>query len=134
MDMQRGLPLNRTRAAAWRPQIRPATGFGRHRCLMSVSCRLTRVPQQRLSILTACNEKRGRAPDAGPRERQTRLSIAVLRAGRAAAHAPARSPARRSHAAAERSVDVRTVMEVLGHSQVGVTLNTYAHVLPHKAG
>ncbi len=29
-------------------------------------------------------------------------------------------------------VDVRTVMEVLGHSQVGVTLNTYAHVLPHK--
>jgi integrase len=61
-------------------------------------------------------------------------SIAILRAGRAAAHAPARSPARRSHAAAERSVDVRTVMEVLGHSQVGVTLNTYAHVLPHKAG
>jgi site-specific recombinase XerD len=31
-------------------------------------------------------------------------------------------------------VDVRTVMEVLGHSQVGDTLNTYAHVLPRKAG
>jgi integrase len=73
MDMQRGLPLNRTRAAAWRPQIRPATDSGRHRCLMSVSSRLTRVPQQRLSILTACKERRGRAPDAGPRERQTRL-------------------------------------------------------------
>ena len=29
-------------------------------------------------------------------------------------------------------VDVRTVMEVMGHSQVSVTLNMYTHVLPHK--
>jgi integrase len=28
--------------------------------------------------------------------------------------------------------DVRTVMEVLGHSQIGITLDLYAHVLPHK--
>jgi Phage integrase family len=28
-------------------------------------------------------------------------------------------------------VDVRTVMEVMGHSQVSLTLNTYAQVPPH---
>jgi integrase len=28
-------------------------------------------------------------------------------------------------------VDMRTVMEVLGHSQIGLTMNTYAHVLPN---
>jgi hypothetical protein len=28
--------------------------------------------------------------------------------------------------------DVRTVMEVLGHSQIGITLDLYAHVLQHK--
>jgi len=27
-------------------------------------------------------------------------------------------------------VDVRTIMEVLGHSQISLTLNTYAHVMP----
>jgi site-specific recombinase XerD len=27
-------------------------------------------------------------------------------------------------------VDLRTVMEVLGHSQIGVTMDTYAHVTP----
>lgn len=27
-------------------------------------------------------------------------------------------------------VDARSVMEILGHSQIGLTLNTYAHVLP----
>ena len=27
-------------------------------------------------------------------------------------------------------VDARTIMETLGHSQIGVTLNTYAHVVP----
>ena len=27
-------------------------------------------------------------------------------------------------------VDVRTIMETLGHSQIGMTLNTYAHVVP----
>jgi integrase len=25
----------------------------------------------------------------------------------------------------------RTVMEVLGHSQISLTMNTYAHVMPH---
>jgi integrase len=27
-------------------------------------------------------------------------------------------------------VDPRTIMETLGHSQISLTLNTYAHVLP----
>jgi len=27
-------------------------------------------------------------------------------------------------------VDPRTIMEILGHSQITLTLNTYAHVLP----
>jgi integrase len=27
-------------------------------------------------------------------------------------------------------VDARTIMETLGHSQIGITMNTYAHVLP----
>jgi integrase len=27
-------------------------------------------------------------------------------------------------------VDPRTIMQTLGHSQVSLTLNTYAHVLP----
>jgi integrase len=27
-------------------------------------------------------------------------------------------------------VDARTIMETLGHSQISLTLNTYAHVLP----
>ena len=27
-------------------------------------------------------------------------------------------------------VDVRTIMEVLGHSQISLTLDTYAHVMP----
>jgi len=27
-------------------------------------------------------------------------------------------------------VDMRTIMQILGHSQIGVTMNTYAHVLP----
>jgi hypothetical protein len=27
-------------------------------------------------------------------------------------------------------VDLRTVMETLGHSQISLTMNTYAHVLP----
>ena len=27
-------------------------------------------------------------------------------------------------------VDVRTIMETLGHSQISLTLNTYSHVLP----
>jgi integrase len=27
-------------------------------------------------------------------------------------------------------VDPRTIMETLGHSQIGLTLNTYSHVLP----
>ena len=27
-------------------------------------------------------------------------------------------------------VPARTVMEVLGHSQIGLTMNTYAHVMP----
>jgi hypothetical protein len=35
---------------------------------------------------------------------------------------------------AERRGRRANVMEVLGHSQVGDTLNTYAHVLPRKAG
>ena len=38
------------------------------------------------------------------------------------------------HAAATlllaQGVDVRTIMEVLGHSQISLTLNTYAHVMP----
>ncbi len=28
----------------------------------------------------------------------------------------------------------RVVMELLGHSQIGVTMNTYAHVLPAMSG
>ncbi len=28
-------------------------------------------------------------------------------------------------------VDIRTIMETLGHSQIGLTMNTYAHVMPH---
>ena len=28
------------------------------------------------------------------------------------------------------SVDARTIMETLGHSQISLTLNTYSHVLP----
>ena len=27
-------------------------------------------------------------------------------------------------------VDPRTIMEILGHSQVSLTLNTYSHILP----
>jgi integrase len=27
-------------------------------------------------------------------------------------------------------VDRRTIMETLGHSQIGLTMNTYSHVLP----
>jgi integrase len=27
-------------------------------------------------------------------------------------------------------VPARAIMEVLGHSEIGVTMNTYAHVLP----
>ena len=27
-------------------------------------------------------------------------------------------------------VDVRTIMETLGHSQISLTLNTYVHVMP----
>lgn len=27
-------------------------------------------------------------------------------------------------------VDLRTIMETLGHSQISLTMNTYAHVLP----
>jgi integrase len=27
-------------------------------------------------------------------------------------------------------VDLRTIMEILGHSQISLTLNTYGHVLP----
>jgi integrase len=28
-------------------------------------------------------------------------------------------------------VDMRTVMEILGHSQIAITIDTYSHVLPH---
>jgi len=28
-------------------------------------------------------------------------------------------------------IPARSIMDVLGHSEIGVTLNTYAHVLPH---
>jgi integrase len=27
-------------------------------------------------------------------------------------------------------IDPRTIMETLGHSQISLTMNTYAHVLP----
>lgn len=27
-------------------------------------------------------------------------------------------------------VDARTIMETLGHSQIGTTMNVYAHVMP----
>lgn len=38
------------------------------------------------------------------------------------------------HTCAKRSVaqgvDLRTIMETLGHSQISLTMNTYAHVIP----
>ena len=29
-------------------------------------------------------------------------------------------------------VDPRTLMAMLGHSQIGITMDLYAHVMPHK--
>ena len=45
-----------------------------------------------------------------------------------------RPPSRLRHTAASvllaQGVPARVVMEILGHSQISVTLNTYAHVAP----
>ncbi len=48
----------------------------------------------------------------------------------AAGHAMVRPAAHLRLAPARAGRPARTVMEVLGHSQINLTMNTYAHVMP----
>src|SRR5512144_5227 len=113
-----------------------ATGSARH--VLTVACALTacaagrtarRGPRVGGPRARVCAAERATHRSAG---RSPRVAGAAAAGGSARGTAP-RRPSHGGHATADAGRPARVVMQILGHSQIGLTLGTYSHVVSELA-